>query len=526
MKSLAIKYKDPRKLKPRLKNPRTHTPRQIKQIAASITEFGFIIPVLLDAADGIVAGHARVAASISLGMTDVPTVRVDHLSPAQIRAYVIADNRLAENAGWDRDLLALELQELSVQPNFDVTVTGFEMAEIDLIVGEASQGGPDEADAIQEIDRSLPPVSRLGDCWQIGDHFLLCGDSLKARSYERLLGSKRAQLIFSDPPYNVPIAGNVSGLGKAKHREFTMASGEMTPREFTNFLKRALTNLAEFSVDGSIHFICMDWRHIRELSDAADEAYTELKNICIWSKSNAGMGSLYRSAHEFVFVYKNGRDKHINNVELGRFGRSRTNVWQYAGMSSFGKDREESLAGHPTPKPLALVSDAILDCSKRGGIVLDAFAGSGTTLLAAEKTGRRGYGIELDPHYADLVIKRFEEVYGLRAKHVDSDLSFDRIRTERTERTKHGKKSDTDTSTTVIKNARKRSAGPDNSGSHWRRGNDADVEKEAGTGSKGHKRKNSDGKGAAGSLKQKQRRTRDDGSEARSRRKRRGIRSR
>ena len=440
MKSLAIKYKDPRKLKPRLKNPRTHTPRQIKQIAASITEFGFINPVLLDGADQIVAGHARVAASLTLGMTDVPTVRVDHLSPAQIRAYVIADNRLAENAGWDRDLLALELQELSIQPNFDVTVTGFEMAEIDLMVGEASRGEPDEADVIPEIDRSLSPVSRLGDCWQIGDHFLLCGDALKARSYERLLGSKRAQLIFCDPPYNVPIAGNVSGLGKAKHREFAMASGEMTPREFTNFLRRALTNLAEFSVDGSIHFICMDWRHIRELADAADDAYSELKNICVWSKSNAGMGSLYRSAHEFIFVYKNGRAKHINNVELGRFGRSRTNIWPYAGMSSFGRDREASLAGHPTPKPLALVSDAILDCSKRGGVVLDGFAGSGTTLLSAEKTGRRGHGIELDPHYADLIIKRFEEVYGLGAIHVDSDLSFDRIKTERTGRHNDDKK--------------------------------------------------------------------------------------
>ena len=453
VKSLAIKYKDPRKLKPRPKNPRTHTPRQIKQIAASITEFGFINPVLVDAADGIVAGHARVDASILLGMTDVPTVRVDHLSPAQIRAYVIADNRLAENAGWDRDLLALELQELSVQLNFDVTVTGFEMAEIDLIIGEAGQGEPDEADAIPEIDRSLPPVSRLGDCWQIGDHFLLCGDALEARSYERLLGSKRAQLIFSDPPYNVPIAGNVSGLGKAKHREFAMASGEMTPREFTNFLRRALTNLAEFSVGGSIHFICMDWRHIRELADAAEDAYTELKNLCVWSKSNAGMGSLYRSAHEFIFVYKNGRAKHVNNVELGRFGRSRTNVWQYAGMSSFGKDREASLAGHPTPKPLALVSDAILDCSKRGGIVLDAFAGSGTTLLAAERTGRRGYGIELDPHYTDLVIKRFEELYGLGAIHVDSDLSFDRIRIERTEYDTHGQKGPTN-----VKNVKSREA--------------------------------------------------------------------
>jgi DNA modification methylase len=432
--TLAIKYKDPRKLKPRLKNPRTHTPRQIKQIAASITEFGFINPVLIDGSDGIVAGHARVAAATSIGMADVPTVRVDHLSPTQIRAYVIADNRLAEKAGWDPTLLALELQELSVQPNFDVTVTGFEMGEIDLIIGETSASEADEADVIPEIDRSLPAVSRPGDCWQIGDHVLLCGDALKPESYEQLLAGKRAQMVFIDPPYNVRIAGNVSGLGKARHREFAMASGEMSQREFTTFLRRALTHLADFSIDGSIHFICMDWRHIRELADAADDAYSELKNICVWSKSNAGMGSLYRSAHEFIFVYKNGRAKHINNVELGRFGRSRTNVWEYAGMSSFGRDRDASLAGHPTLKPLALVSDAILDCSKRGGIILDAFSGSGTTLLAAEKTGRRGYGIELDPHYVDLVIKRFEEVYGLGAIHANSDLSFDRVRTERTER--------------------------------------------------------------------------------------------
>jgi DNA modification methylase len=440
VKSLAIKYKDPRKLDPRPKNPRTHTPRQVKQIAASITEFGFINPVLLDSSDGIVAGHARVSAAISLGMADVPTVRVDHLSPTQIRAYVIADNRLAENAGWDPALLALEIQELSLEANFDVTVTGFETAEIDLIIGDATGNELDAADAIPEIDRSVPAVSQPGDCWQIGNHFLLCGDALKRSSYKRLLNGKLAQMVLVDPPYNVRIAGNVSGLGKARHREFAMASGEMTQREFTNFLRRALTNLSESSVDGSIHFICMDWRHFRELADAADDVYTELKNICVWSKGNAGMGSLYRSAHEFIFVYKNGRAKHVNNVELGRFGRNRTNVWQYAGMSSFGKERE-ALAGHPTPKPLALVSDAILDCSKRGGIILDAFAGSGTTLLAAEKTGRRGYGIELDTFFVDLIIRRFEELYGLKATHTDSDLSFDRVRAERTGQSEHGKTS-------------------------------------------------------------------------------------
>lgn len=433
MGTLTIKYKDPRKLKPRPTNPRTHTPRQIKQIAASIQEFGFINPVLIDGADGIVAGHARVEAAVSVGMTDVPTVRVDHLSPAQIRAYVIADNRLAEKAGWDRNLLALELQELSVEPNFDVTVTGFDTAEIDILISEASDAELDEADIVPEVDRSAPAVSRLGDLWQIGEHFLLCGDALKPASYERLLGGKRAQMVFTDPPYNVRIAGNVSGLGKVKHREFAMASGEMSERQFTGFLKRALSNLADFSINGSIHFVCMDWRHLRELADAADEVYDEFKNLCVWSKNNAGMGSLYRSAHELIFVYKHGRAKHINNVELGRFGRNRTNIWPYPSMSSFGKDRDTALAGHPTTKPLALVSDAILDCSKRGGIVLDAFAGSGTTLLAAEKTGRRGYGIELDPHYADVVIQRFNDLHGLKATHLDSTLGFDRLRSERTE---------------------------------------------------------------------------------------------
>jgi DNA modification methylase len=430
--TLAIKYKDPRKLKPRAKNPRTHTPRQIKQIAASIQEFGFINPVLVDGSDGIVAGHARVEAAISVGMTDVPTVRVDHLSPAQIRAYVIADNRLAEKAGWDRELLALELQELSVEPNFDVTVTGFDTAEIDILISEASDTEPDEADIVPEIDRSKPAVSQLGDLWRIGEHFLLCGDALESASYERLLRGKRAQMVFTDPPYNVRIAGNVSGLGKVKHREFAMASGEMSQGEFTSFLKRALSNLADFSVDGSIHFVCMDWRHMRELADAADEVYDEFKNLCVWSKSNAGMGSLYRSAHELIFVYKHGRAKHINNVELGRFGRNRTNIWPYPSMSSFGKDRDTALSGHPTTKPLALVSDAILDCSKRGGIVLDAFAGSGTTLLAAEKTGRRGYGIELDPYYTDLIIQRFSDMYGLTATHVDSEMDFERLRRDGT----------------------------------------------------------------------------------------------
>jgi DNA modification methylase len=440
MAALKIVYKDPGQLKPRAKNPRTHTRRQIRQIAASITEFGFINPVLIDKADGIIAGHGRVEAAKILGMSDVPTVQVDHLTPGQIRAYVIADNKLAENAGWDRALLALELQELSVHLDFDVTITGFETAEIDLLIRDLDGDSPDDADEVPEIDRSSPAVSRPGDLWHIGDHRLLCGDALKTDSYMALLGGRTAQMVFTDPPYNVVIDGHVSGLGKVKHREFAMASGEMSSQEFTQFLKTVLMRLAEFSSDGSLHFICMDWRHMRELLDAAAKPYSEMKNLCVWSKTNAGMGSLYRSQHELIFVFKNGRAPHINNVELGRFGRNRTNVWHYRGATSFGKDRESGLEMHPTVKPVAMVADAILDCSRRGSIVLDAFAGSGTTLIAAEKTGRRGYGIELDCHYTDTIIRRFEEIFGLKAVHAESELNFRQLKTKRSTEAGHDRK--------------------------------------------------------------------------------------
>jgi DNA modification methylase len=438
--ALTISYKDPAGLKARAGNPRTHTAKQIKQIAASIKEFGFISPILIDGDGGIIAGHGRVEAAKLIGMGDVPTVRVDHLTPAQIRAYVIADNKLAENAGWDRALLALELQELSVDLNFDVTVTGFETAEIDLLISELNESTGDESDKVPAIDRSAPAVSRLGDLWRIGNHFLLCGDALERNSYPKLLGTQKAQMVFTDPPYNVAIAGNVSGLGKVKHCEFAMASGEMSTDEFTVFLETALTHLADFSTNGSIHFICMDWRHLRELLEAATKPYSELKNLCVWSKTNAGMGSLYRSQHELVFPFKKGTAAHVNNVELGRFGRNRTNVWHYPGANTFGKDRDTELAMHPTVKPVALVADAILDCSKRGGLVLDAFAGSGTSLIAAEKTGRRGYGMEIDPYYVDTIIRRFDELYGLKAVHTDSKLDFQKLRSKRPQEKCHDQK--------------------------------------------------------------------------------------
>lgn len=417
----------------RRRNPRTHSEKQIRQIADSIETFGFTNPVLIDSSGTVIAGHGRVRAAKLLGLQAVPTLTLEHLTEAQIRAYVIADNKLAENAGWDRDLLAIELQELAeLDLGFDLEVIGFETAEIDLLIGDSGRSeAPDPADAIADIDPATPAVSRPGDLWLIGPHRLLCGDAMDAAAYARLMDGKKARMVFVDPPYNVPIDGHVSGLGQVKHAEFAMAAGEMSEAEFVAFLETALGHHAACSSDGAIHFVCMDWRHLGELLAAGRRVYSELKNLCVWVKTNAGMGSLYRSQHELVCVFKVQSAPHVNNVALGRYGRTRTNVWTYAGVNSFGAGRDEALAMHPTVKPVRMVADAILDCSRRGAIVLDGFAGSGTTLLAAERTGRIGYGLEIEPRYVDVAIRRLAEHAGLEAVHGESGMGFAEVATAR-----------------------------------------------------------------------------------------------
>ncbi len=428
MDDLKVEYRDPKVLKPYDRNARTHSKKQIRQIADSIKEFGFTNPVLIDGTSRIIAGHGRVAAARLLGIDEVPTIRLENMSEVEIRAYVIAENRLAELADWDDEILAIELQAL-VELDFDVEVTGFETAEIDLLIQSLdAPGSVDEADRLPELDETAPAVSRLGDLWRLGRHRLLCGDATRPESYEQLLAGERAQMVFTDPPYNVPIDGHVCGLGRTRHAEFAMASGEMSERQFAAFLETVFGHLAAYSVDGSIHYVCMDWRHMSELMTAARGVYAELKNLCVWNKTNGGMGSLYRSKHELVFVYKNGTAPHINNVELGKHGRYRTNVWDYAGINTFAAGRLDTLAMHPTVKPVALVADAIKDCSKRGGVVLDAFGGSGTTLIAAERTGRRGYVIEMDPRYVDVSIERFQQLGGEEAVHDETGLSFADLR--------------------------------------------------------------------------------------------------
>jgi DNA modification methylase len=365
-------------------------------------------------------------------MKTVPTVRLSHLSEAEKKAYIIADNRLAEKAGWDKEILALELKGLA-DIGFDVVLTGFEPAEVDLII----EGIGDESDQPENVlpeESSEPPVSRLDDVWVLGKHVLVCGDATDAATYKLLMDKERTEFVFTDPPYNVRIDGNacnIGGLGSIKHREFAMASGEMSESQFTTFLSKAFALLCRYSTDGSIHQICMDWRHIREMLAAGDANYSELKNVCIWNKSNAGMGSFYRSKHEMVFVWKSGSAAHINTFELGQHGRYRTNVWDYDGVNTMRSGRLDELAMHPTVKPVALVEDAIKDCSKRGSLILDPFCGSGTSLIAAEKTGRRARAIEFDPLYVDVAVQRWQDYTGKIAYLAPLGEAFDEVRAAR-----------------------------------------------------------------------------------------------
>lgn len=419
-------------LRPYAGNARTHSKRQIRQLMDSITRFGFTNPVLVADDDTIVAGHGRVVAAERLGMTHLPTVRLSHLTEAERRAYVIADNKLALNAGWDQDLLAIELQAL-VDLDFDMELTGFSLAEVDLVLDAASEReapGPDgPADAIPPLPATA--ISRRGDLWQCGHHRVLCGDARIAADYAALLDGKTVDLVFTDPPYNVPIDGHVCGLGRVRHREFAMGAGEMSEAAFTGFLAETLGAAAKTCRDGAIAFVCMDWRHMGELLAAGRQVFTEFKNLCVWNKTNGGMGTFYRSKHELVFVFKVGEAPHVNSFGLGETGRYRTNVWDYAGISSLGANRDAELAMHPTVKPVALVADAIRDCSKRGDVVLDCFGGSGTTLIAAEKSGRHARLLEYDPAYCDTIVRRWETFTGKHATLVATGEPFEDVEERR-----------------------------------------------------------------------------------------------
>lgn len=418
-------------LKPFARNSRRHGGDDIARLANSIATFGFVVPIVVDKDGAIICGHGRLLAALDLGLETVPTICVNHLTDSQVRALRIADNRLAELSTWDDANLQAELGDLADLDlagalDFDLTVTGFDTAELDVvIVGAGGAGNAGEVESVEKPDPTRPAVTRPGDIWELGPHRLLCGDALKAESYRQVLLRETAQMVFTDPPYNVPVLGHVRSGRGAAHREFAMASGEMTGEELQEFLLTFLVHLLTALAKGGIAMVCMDWRSIRHLIFAGLKAGFELINLCVWNKTNGGMGSLYRSKHELVCIFKTPGAAHVNNVELGRHGRNRTNVWDYAGVNSFGRGRAADLADHPTVKPTALVADAIMDVSHRGDIVLDAFGGSGATLLAAERTGRRARLIELDPLYLDLAIRRWQALTGKAAVHSGTGETFD-----------------------------------------------------------------------------------------------------
>lgn len=412
-------------LTPNPHNARTHSDKQIRQIAANIQRFTFLGALVIDGdSNMILAGHGRWGAAKLLRLEQVPCIRAKFLSEADRRAFALADNRLSELSSWDPEILSGEL-DFVFENGIDISTIGFSTADLNFALVDEEAGKSAKAEKVELPGPEAEAVSRLGDLWQIGPHRLYCGDSRDVASWEALLGEDRAQLVFGDAPYNVPIHGHVSGTGR--HREFVMAAGEMSPQEFTSFQRAVFRNCVRFSVGGSIHYHCMDWVHAREILDAADGVYDQFKQLIVWAKSNGGMGTFYRSRHELVFVFKAGKGKHVNNFGLGETGRYRTNVVEYAGANTFRKGRSEDLEAHSTVKPTAMVADFILDCSNRGNLVVDPFVGSGTTLIAAHRTNRRGAGIELDPLYVDTALRRLAKASKLTPVLAGDGRTFEEI---------------------------------------------------------------------------------------------------
>ena len=433
---LKIVYRHINEVKPDPRNPRIHSPRQIRKLAKIIAGLGFNVPVLIGRNGELLAGHARYAACKILGLQEIATIELDHLDEHQARAFALADIRLSDLSEWNELQLAQHLKELSQVLDFDVELSGFDVAEIDLRIEDLNSSDerePDALDNFSEVSPKAHSVARAGDLFVLNDHRILVANALEESSFVTLMNGKRASMILSDPPYNLRIENFVSGLGKIQHPNFAMASGEMSEAEFILFLQQICSLFVRHSYNGSLHYLFIDWRHVGELLTAAKGVYSELKNIAVWVKSTPGMGSLYRSQHELVAIFKSGHGPHRNNIQLGQFGRNRSNVWSYTSINSFGRKGEEGnlLALHPTVKPVGLLSDAIADCTTRHDIVLDGFLGSGSTVLAAERTGRCCYGMEIDPLYVDTAIRRWQNYTRDHARHALTGRLFDEIEAER-----------------------------------------------------------------------------------------------
>ncbi len=400
-----------------------HPKKQIKKLKRNIPQFGFLVPILIDENKTIIAGIARVLAAKELSMKSVPAIKVEHMTEEDILAFRIADNRISEDSDWDVENLSLAFKFLDIA-GFGLDLTGFDAPEIDLHFELIDNPVEDEeADQIP-VTKDIEARVSIGDLWKLGEHMLFCGSALDPIVYRYLLDDGISHAIITDPPYNVPINNHVCGKGEIKHAEFKMASGEMTSEEFVEFLTKFLASATEYCADGALVYCFMDWRHLNELHIAALNSTLKQLNLCVWKKTNAGMGSFYRSQHELIAIYKKGAASHQNNIELGKHGRNRTNVWEYPSVNSMDPSRKGDLALHPTVKPVAMIADAMRDCSKRGQIILDPFAGSGTTIIAAEMAGRIARCIELDPHYCDVILSRFEAFTGEKPMKLSGSDTF------------------------------------------------------------------------------------------------------
>ncbi len=425
-------------VKPYARHARNHNKRTIEKIKRLIGHSGQLVPIIVDPNNVIIDGHAVWQSMTELGSGDIAVVVVAGRSDPETKALRLALNRIPSDAAWDNERVRQELQEL-VDLSFELELTGFDAPEIDHILDVDVQ-------KLNVVDADIPAVekiaaSSISDVWVCGHHRVGCGDARDQAFVDRVRDGKSSDICFVDPPYNVPIAGFVSGKGRAQHREFAVAAGEMSPDEFTAFLGASLKVLRAASTPRALIFACMDWRHVFELIGAGRQCGLDLFNLCVWAKTNAGMGSLYRSQHELICVFKAGAEAHANNVELGRHGRNRSNLWTYRGFNAFGSDRDELLANHPTVKPVLMIADALRDVTKRGGIVVDTFLGSGSTLMAAEETGRRCFGIEFDPLYVDVAIRRWQTKTARDAAHAETgELFEDRARrlVTPTEEARHG----------------------------------------------------------------------------------------
>lgn len=403
----------------RSKSLRKHSKKQLQKLKNAINKVGYVNPILLDEKYNILAGELRLFAAKELGFTQIPVIILENLTPEEIEAIRILDNRIAEDGEWNFENLKDEIEKLM---KFDITFEdlGFDTVDYDeiFLIKNSGENKVHDADKEDEswLDANIPTKVKTGDLWRLGDHFIFCGDSLNDKSFEILMQGELAQIVVTDPPYNCKIKGHVCGLGKTQHEEFAMASGEMTDSEFAEFISKFMQNLVKFSCDGSLSYIFMDWVGVKLLLTQGKKHYSELKNIAVWNKKVGGMGAMYRSQHEMVPIFKNGKAKHQNHIQLGKNGRYRTNVWDYSGVRATNPTSLELLKLHPTVKPVAMLHDILLDSSSKNDIVLDCFGGSGSTLLAAERCKRRARLIEINPRYVDVSIYRWEKETGKTAK--------------------------------------------------------------------------------------------------------------